>query len=208
MDLSRNTDEIITIKFLILGDRAVGKTSLMARYINNDFNKSYMSTLGIEFKSKIVQANGENFCVQIWDSAGQEKFRSITRTYYRRASGIILAYDSTSSSSFDNIRDWVRQINSEVEAKVPMVLVATKCDADKKISLAAGKALAKELDLMLFETSSLLSTGVQELFAYLIELTAKTSIARYSHSASSVKLVISKAKSETKQGAVKKKKCC
>ena len=87
MHSSRNTDEIGVVKILILGDRAIGKTSLMLRNTTNEFSSNYMTTLGIEFKSKVVHINGENILVQIWDTAGQEKFRKLQESITERHPG-------------------------------------------------------------------------------------------------------------------------
>ena len=120
--------ELHTLKLLILGDQAVGKTSLLLRYTKDTFFDKVTSTLGVDFKQKEIQRGHMSFIVQIWDSAGQERFRSVTKTYYKRASGIVIAYDSNNFQSFTNVKVWVQQILSEVGAGVPIVLAETKYD--------------------------------------------------------------------------------
>lgn len=202
---TRTTSEIGIIKILILGDSGAGKTSLMLRYSNNKFEKNYINTLGVEFKSKVVTIDGENILVQIWDTAGQQQFHNITRTYYRRASAIILAYDSTSVTSFNGIKTWVKVISAETDTKIPMVLVATKCDSNKVISLSMGNELADELKLKIFETSSALDMNVKEVFEYLIARVMKKSMVRYSQEGLSLSGLHSNAASSNFK---EKKKCC
>jgi len=143
--------------------------------------------------------------VQIWDTAGQEHFRNITRTYYKRASAIVLAYDSTSITSFNGIKNWVKSISAEVERKIPIVLVATKCDSDKIISVNMGNELAAELQLKIFETSSALDLNVKEVFEYLIDKVLKKNMIRYSQEGLSLSGSHNKSAASDLKG---KKKCC
>jgi small GTP-binding protein len=108
--------------------------------------------------------------VQIWDSAGQERFRSVTKTYYKRASGIIIAYDSCNLQSFLNIKTWISDIVSELGNNVPIVLASTKCDSSNGVvGEHQEKELEKESGLKIFKTSSKSSEGVCELFDFIID---------------------------------------
>ncbi|OMJ66296.1 hypothetical protein SteCoe_36903 [Stentor coeruleus] len=156
------------IKILILGDHAVGKTSLMLRFINDHFSENHLNTLGIDFKAKNIKHKEHDFQLQIWDSAGQERFKNITRTYYRRSSAIIIAFDSTSVKSFENVQNWIADISTEVDNKVPLAIAATKCDIECPENVIKGKNLAKEIRLKYFKTSSKIDKNIQELFWYLI----------------------------------------
>lgn len=162
--------EIPIVKLLILGDQSVGKTSLLLRYTKDHFSENRTSTLGVDFKQKAVNRGQNSFFVQIWDSAGQERFRSVTKTYYKKASGIIVAFDSSNNESFLNIRGWVQQILSEVDSSVPVVLAATKSDLGKAgVNDKEVKELCRELGFKIFFTSSKANLNVNELFDYLID---------------------------------------
>ena len=162
--------ELHTLKLLILGDQAVGKTSLLLRYTKDTFFDKVTSTLGVDFKQKEIQRGHMSFIVQIWDSAGQERFRSVTKTYYKRASGIVIAYDSNNFQSFTNVKVWVQQILSEVGAGVPIVLAATKYDnCEHQVKEQQEKELEKELGLKIFHTSSKTGEGIYEMFDFIVD---------------------------------------
>ncbi|XP_069574532.1 ras-related protein Rab-8B isoform X2 [Brachyistius frenatus] len=97
-------------KLLLIGDSGVGKTCLLFRFSEDAFNTTFISTIGIDFKIRTVELDGKKIKLQIWDTAGQERFRTITTAYYRGAMGIMLVYDITNEKSFDNIRNWIRNI--------------------------------------------------------------------------------------------------
>lgn len=168
------SSEFPLVKILILGDLAVGKTSLMLRFTGENFKESYLNTLGIDFKVKNVKYKGREYLLQIWDSAGQERFKNITRTYYKKSSAIIVAFDSTRLETFDNIRPWIINITDEIKNQVPIVIVATKCDIEcPNDTIKKGKSLTKELGLSYFKTSSKIGTNVEKLFLHLVEEAVK-----------------------------------
>ena len=116
-------------KILLLGDSSVGKTCFLMRYTDNTFQEIHMSTIGLDYKLKNVQLDeGKIVKIQIWDTAGQDRFRSITKNYYKGAHGIILIYDVTARKTFDNVKAWVEQIREEVSDKVSIILVGNKID--------------------------------------------------------------------------------
>lgn len=133
------------IKLILIGDSGVGKTCFLLRFADDNFTISHISTigiiskfnsfhLGIDFKIKTINIDGKNVKLQIWDTAGQERFRTITQTYYKGAMGIILAYDCTSEESFNNVRNWVRQIEVHAQPNVEKILIGNKADlVDKKV---------------------------------------------------------------------------
>ena len=100
----------LQIKLLMIGDSGVGKTCLLLRYANDSFSPTFITTIGIDFKIKQIHLDGKDIKLQIWDTAGQERFRTITTSYFRGAQGILLVYDVTDRGSFENIRNWVSQI--------------------------------------------------------------------------------------------------
>ena len=160
-----------SFKILLLGDTSVGKTCFLKRYTDDTFQDAYLSTIGFDFKFKMVELkNGKKVKVQLWDTAGQERFRTIAKSYYKGAHGIILVYDVTNQKSFDNIKNWVNQIKEEASSKVCIILIANKIDSDERVvSKENGEALAKNYELKIYEASAKENINVTEAFQDLIE---------------------------------------
>ena len=160
-----------SFKILLLGDSSVGKTCFLKRYIDETFQDVYLSTIGFDYKYKrITLKDGKNIKLQIWDTAGQERFRTIGKNYYKGAHGIILIYDVTNQSSFDNIRKWVGQIKDEASGKACVLLVANKIDIeDRIISREDGENIAKSYNLDIYESSAKDNINVSEVFEDLAE---------------------------------------
>merc|ERR1719186_447292 len=106
-------------KLLLIGDSGVGKTCVLFRFSEDAFNATFISTIGIDFKIRTIELDGKKIKLQIWDTAGQERFRTITTAYYRGAMGIMLVYDITNEKSFDNIKNWIRNMEKRLEAQNP-----------------------------------------------------------------------------------------
>ena len=158
-------------KILLLGDTAVGKTCFLKRYTDDTFQDAYLSTIGFDYKYKIVTLeNGKKVKLQLWDTAGQERFRTIAKSYYKGAQGIILMYDVTSQRTFDNIRKWLTQIKEEASSKVCIILIANKIDSDQRVvSKEDGESLAQSFKLPFFESSAKENINVNEAFKQLVE---------------------------------------
>ncbi|KAJ1451194.1 ras family-domain-containing protein [Pelagophyceae sp. CCMP2097] len=156
----------IQIKLLMIGDSAVGKTSLLLRYANDTFSSTFITTIGIDFKIKTIDLDGKRVKLQIWDTAGQEQFRTITRSYFRGAQGIVLVYDITDRGTFNSVRSWMAQISDHADAQVNRVLVANKCDYEsaRQVSIEEGQKLAEEYNVRFFETSAKNDVNVTECF--------------------------------------------
>ncbi|KAH3764060.1 Rab GTPase [Pelomyxa schiedti] len=154
------------IKLLLIGDSGVGKSCLLLRFSDDSFTPSFISTIGIDFKIRTIELEGKRIKLQIWDTAGQERFRTITTAYYRSAMGILLVYDVTDIKSFQNIRNWIRNIEQHASEDVSKILIGNKCDmVDKKVvEYEKGKALADEYGIKILETSAKNSTNVEEAF--------------------------------------------
>jgi len=109
----------------------VGKSCLLLRFSDGSFTTSFITTIGIDFKIRTIELDGKRIKLQIWDTAGQERFRTITTAYYRGAMGILLVYDVTDESSFNNIRNWIRNIEQHASDSVNKILVGNKADMDE-----------------------------------------------------------------------------
>lgn len=155
------------LKIVIVGDSGVGKTCLINRYIENQYHGTSKPTVGIENFSKSFSHDRGQITIQMWDTAGEERYRTITSAYYAPAHGFLLAYDSTNRRSFTNItHTWLKQMNAYCANQAyPRVLVACKCDQeDLKVQKDEGQALADEYGMTFFETSAKNSFGVNEAF--------------------------------------------
>lgn len=155
------------IKLLMIGDSGVGKTCLLLRYANDSFSPTFITTIGIDFKIKTIELGGKVIKLQIWDTAGQERFRTITTSYFRGAQGILLVYDVTDRGSFENIKNWVGQIQQHADFNVNKILIGNKCDvepADIAVKSEEGKKLADDYGIQFFETSAKHNLKVTDAF--------------------------------------------
>lgn len=162
-------NDILQFKILTLGDTQVGKTSLILRYTENTFSESHLSTIGVDFQLKKINHKGKPIEIQVWDSAGQEKYRSISKQYYNRAHGVLLVYDVTNRNTFTAIKQWMKDIENNVQVKPIIVLVGNKSDLDAEIEQDEAKELANKFGIQFFSTSAKTGEGVEETMKYLIE---------------------------------------
>ena len=162
-------------KILLLGDSSVGKTCICTRYSDNTFQEDHLATIGLDFKVKSVNLDGKIVKVQIWDTAGQDRFKSITKNYYKGAHGIILIYDITNRRTFDNVKNWVDIIKEEVSEKVTVILVGNKIDSNenRKVSTEEGQGIANEYGLQFYETSAKTGDNIDRAFNNLIKKTVE-----------------------------------
>ncbi|XP_071140788.1 ras-related protein Rab-8A isoform X2 [Mytilus galloprovincialis] len=153
-------------KLLLIGDSGVGKTCVLFRFSEDAFNSTFISTIGIDFKIRTIELDGKKIKLQIWDTAGQERFRTITTAYYRGAMGIMLVYDITNEKSFENIRNWIRNIEEHASQDVEKMVLGNKCDMNDRrmVSKEKGEKLAIEHGIKFMETSAKASINVEEAF--------------------------------------------
>ena len=121
-----NVDHLF--KILLIGDSAVGKTAILNRFIDDKFNETFISTIGVDFKIKSIALEGRITKLQIWDTAGQERFKTITSSYYRGSHGIMLIFDTTNRKSFENVKMWLNEIRLHCDPGVKKILVGSKTD--------------------------------------------------------------------------------
>ena len=159
-------------KVLILGDSSVGKTCFLLKYTDKVFNEVYMSTIGLDYRLKtLTLKSGKKVKLQIWDTAGQDRFRTITKNYYKGAHGIILIYDVTNTDTYDNVENWISQIKEEASPNVVIYLVGNKVDMEdkRKVTTEEGQKVADENNLPFIETSAKSDINVNETFDNLVE---------------------------------------
>jgi len=155
-----------TMKLLLVGDSGVGKSCLLLRFVDDKFNPSFITTIGIDFKIKTIDINGKRIKLQVWDTAGQERFRTITTAYYRGAMGIIIVYDVCDENSFESVKKWYQTVNQHAKDDAQLFLVGNKCDDEesRQVSSKQGELLAQELGIPFMEASAKSSVNVSEVF--------------------------------------------
>ncbi|XP_073322282.1 ras and EF-hand domain-containing protein homolog [Pagrus major] len=145
-------------RIVLAGDANVGKSSFLLRLCKNEFRLNSSSTLGVDFHMKTLIVDGEPVLLQLWDTAGQERFRSIAKSYFRRADGVLLLYDVTCEKSFLNVREWVDVIEDVAQEDVPIMLVGNKCDLRQGevrcVPTSYGQKLAMTYNTLFCETSA------------------------------------------------------
>ena len=154
------------IKIIIVGNQYVGKTNIMFRYIKGEFNKQYSTTIGVDFLACNVDLNDKIFRLTIMDTAGQERFRSITRGYYKNVACALIVYDITDVESFQSVKQWIVNCQTFGRKDIHLVLVGNKNDLDeqRKVSEEEGKKLADNYNMDFFETSALTGENIEKVF--------------------------------------------
>ncbi|KAG8012636.1 Ras and EF-hand domain-containing protein [Nibea albiflora] len=172
-DIEETEEPVPMYRLVLAGDAGAGKSSFLLRLTLNEFRGDIQTTLGVDFQMKRMLVDGEKTSLQIWDTAGQERFRSIARSYFRKAHGVLLLYDVTSESSFLNVRAWVDQIQDSTEEKIPMCVIGNKVDLREQlpegscVSSMHGEKLAKAYGALFCETSAKEGTNIVEAVLHL-----------------------------------------
>lgn len=161
-----NNEYDYLFKILLIGDSGVGKSSILVQFVDKTFNNSYMSTIGVDFKIKTIDIDGKAIKLQIWDTAGQERFRTITSSYYRGAHGIILVYDITDVESFNNIKQWLNEVDKYADKNVQKIIIGNKVDLDNKrfVLFETANAFCNNLDIPFMEVSAKKSADIEKVF--------------------------------------------
>ena len=166
MNEEEKKDSDMIIKLLLIGNTYVGKTMIVQKFIDNSFSKSTVSTIGVDLQSKIIDINGKKVKYLIWDTAGEDRMKTMTYSYYRGCHVILVVYDVTERKSFQNVTTWVECIDKFAKSNVLKILVGNKTDLEDKrvITTEEGKKLAEENGLKYYEISALKITGLHEMF--------------------------------------------
>ncbi|XP_038625837.1 ras and EF-hand domain-containing protein isoform X4 [Tachyglossus aculeatus] len=162
-------------KIVLAGDAAVGKSSFLMRLCKNEFRGNTSATLGVDFQMKTLVVDGEPTVLQLWDTAGQERFRSIAKSYFRRADGVLLLYDVTCEKSFLNVREWVEMIEDATHESIPIMIVGNKADLreatstqePKYVPINYGEKLAMAYNALFCETSAKDGSNIVEAVLHL-----------------------------------------
>lgn len=160
------------VKILLLGDSGVGKTCMMMKFTESTFDSNFITTIGIDYKYKVVNIEGKPIRLEIWDSAGQERFRSITSSYLRGAHGILLCYDISDVNSFYHIEDWLNQIAEYSDVNVNKLLVGNKCDKElqRHVTTQDGETLAQSHGMQFIEVSAMTGKNIDKCFTTITKM--------------------------------------
>ena len=152
-----NSKYDMIVKIVLIGDSGVGKTNVLLRYVKNQFDESAKATIGMDFTSKEVDILDKNIKAQFWDTAGQEKYRSIAQSYYKLADGVMLVYDVSRKETFERVKMWLDELKENITKQVKIILIGNKNDLvdNKTVSTEEGKSFAEEHDMFFWETSAL-----------------------------------------------------
>ena len=153
-------------KILIIGNSGVGKSCLLLRFAENMFSDNYISTIGVDFKIRKMELDGKSVKLQIWDTAGQDRFRTIIKSYYRGSNGIIVVYDITDRDTFEQVQYWMGEIDAHASPDVCRILVGNKSDLSdsRVVTQEEGAALARQYGIPFIETSAKDSSHVEDMF--------------------------------------------
>ena len=158
------------LNLILLGNSRAGKTCLIVRYTEDKYSSSFSSTLGIDFKLKMIPMKNYVVKLQVWDTGGQERFHTITKGYYGKAMGVILVYDSNDLKSYQDIKNWMMQIENHARKDIAKVLIAAKCDDDSHlVTKEMGQTMADEYGIPFYETSAKTGMNVTEAFECIVK---------------------------------------
>jgi len=153
-------------KYIIIGDTGVGKSCLLLQFTDKRFQPTHDLTIGVEFGARMITIEDKPIKLQIWDTAGQESFRSITRSYFRGAAGALLVYDITRRETFQNLGLWLSDCKQHSNSNMTIMLIGNKTDMDSRraVSFEEGETFAKQNDLIFLETSAKTAANVEQAF--------------------------------------------
>ena len=162
--LSEDSKNEEIIKIMVLGNYSVGKTSFLIRFTKNKFDETYLATIGIDYKYRIINIENKLYKLMFYDTVGEERYKSIPKNHIKNVQGIILMYDITNKKSFDSIIDWISDVKEIKGENFPMILVGNKIDLNesREVTEEMGYELAEKNQIEFFETSNKDGTNIQE----------------------------------------------
>jgi len=155
------------VQILLLGETSVGKTCTIMRYIENSYSTSFITTIGIDFKDKVLNINGKSIRLRLWDTAGQERFRTITTSYIRGADQLIVFYDTTDASTFKYMEDWIKTIHKHGRPDAKPIIVGTKIDGESPRDVPHEDAVTfcKKHNLHYYEVSANTGENIEKMYS-------------------------------------------
>eukprot|EP00268_Persea_americana_P019495 TRINITY_DN1997_c0_g1_i1.p1 TRINITY_DN1997_c0_g1~~TRINITY_DN1997_c0_g1_i1.p1 ORF type:complete len:225 (+),score=33.28 TRINITY_DN1997_c0_g1_i1:222-896(+) len=167
-DFNQKIDYVF--KVILIGDSAVGKSQLLARFSRNEFSVDSKATIGVEFQTRTLLIDHKNIKAQIWDTAGQERYRAVTSAYYRGAVGAMVVYDITKRQSFDHVTRWLEELRGHADKNIVIMLIGNKSDLGslRAVPTEDAKEFAQRENLFFMETSALEATNVESAFVTIL----------------------------------------
>lgn len=164
-DMSQKVDYVF--KVVLIGDSAVGKSQILARFARNEFSLDSKATIGVEFQTRTLVIQHKSIKAQIWDTAGQERYRAVTSAYYRGAVGALLVYDITKRQTFEHIPRWLEELRGHADKNIVIMLIGNKTDLEDQRAVLTedAKEFAEKEGLFFLETSALQATNVEAAFS-------------------------------------------
>ena len=162
------------LSFILIGDSTVGKTCFLTRYFKNQFNETFLSTIGIDKEIKHVKVGNDNYKMTLWDTAGQERFKCLPKKYYQNADGVLLLFDVTNEETFNNVSNWMKDVKENSnkdgkESEIALYLIGNKIDKpDRVITRETAETQAKSLGMKYFEVSCKINMNIPEVMARMI----------------------------------------
>ena len=155
------------VKINIIGDQSVGKTNIINRYVKGEFNSGYEITIGMDFLTCNLELDNKIFKLRLWDTAGSEQFRSVTKGYYTNSCCALIVYDITDEKSFKSVKQWIDDCHSFASQNIHLVLIGNKIDLEenRKIQKEKGEELATEYGMDFYETSALSGQNIDNIFS-------------------------------------------
>ena len=159
-------EKCYVVKIIIIGNQSVGKTNIVTRYVKGEFSEDYMITIGMDFLTCNLKSDDKIFKLRLWDTAGSEKFRSITKGYYSNTCCALIVYDITNQNSFDSVKHWIEDVKNYTDKDTHLVLVGNKIDLkdQRKISKEDGQNLATQNGMDFYESSALTGDNINDIF--------------------------------------------
>ena len=156
-------------KILLIGNSAVGKSSLLMRFADDIFHETFLPTIGVDFKIRTIEHEGSKIKLQMWDTAGQEKFKTITAAYYKGAQGIVLVFDLCDKKSFADIKTWLSEVDRLSTNESVKILVGNKSDLinDRQVSKEEAERFAENEGMIYYEASAKNNSKVDTIFRHL-----------------------------------------
>lgn len=207
--LDHNVD--VLVKIVLIGDSGVGKSNLVYRFIHGTFNEAIANTIGVDFLIKDMVVQNQAVRVQFWDTAGQEKYRSIANAYYKNAQGAIIVYDVTSRESFENVGKWLQEVNEFGEKGIQILLLGNKIDLEstRQVTHEEAAKLAENKGAFFSEASAKTNqdNSVTQSFDRLIsDIMNRIDIDERSHTGDNISLAKLDAEQTEEKSTLKK--CC
>ena len=198
-------------QLLVVGNSAVGKSSILRRFTQDKFNPNYFATVGIDFFTKDVKLDDKVIHIKIWDTAGQERYKSLTQGFFRNAQGIIIVYDITNQTSFDDLKYWIQSIENNINLQnkiIPAIIIGNKIDIlEREVDNITAENFAKEIKYKYFEVSAKSGKGVDEAIKYLIKKVIEV-IDKENKDENINKSIKINSEDEKNKDKLKKDKCC